>query len=132
VSRQTVQRMDICRCKVRALTGLGRNETGRGGLNWWAGCSRGSPPRAPRDPGPGGGAPADGRSGNVYKCTWLLNFCFRRETTTNTLGENIEKGLIDLDLRTSRRGTEKNIFFVLPPTLCLHGDWLEGGGYVSG
>jgi len=47
------------------------------------------------------------------------------------LGENVEKRLIDVDLRHSRRG-KKYIFSVLLPTLCLHGDRLEGGGYVSG
>ena len=50
----------------------------------------------------------------------------------HSLGENIEKCLIDVDLRPSRRGTEKYIFSVLLPTLCLHGDGLEGGWCVSG
>jgi hypothetical protein len=30
------------------------------------------------------------------------------------------------------RGTEKHIFSVLLPTLCLHGDRQDGGGDVSG
>ena len=47
------------------------------------------------------------------------------------LGENIEKSLIDFDLRPSRRGEKKYIFPVLLPTLCLHGDRLEGGWCVS-
>lgn len=57
---------------------------------------------------------------------------FLERDHNHTLGENIEKCLIDVDLSPSRRGTEKYIFSVLLPTLCLHGDWLEGGGYVSG
>jgi hypothetical protein len=49
-----------------------------------------------------------------------------------SLGENIETYLVDVGLRPSRGWTEKNIFSVLLPTLCLHGDRLEGGGSVSG
>jgi len=50
----------------------------------------------------------------------------------HSMGENIEKCLIDLDFWPSRGGGRKNIFSVLLPTLCLHGDRLEGGGSVSG
>jgi hypothetical protein len=46
------------------------------------------------------------------------------------LGENIEKCL-NVDLRPSRRETEKYIYSVLLHTLCLHGDRLERGSYVS-
>ena len=48
------------------------------------------------------------------------------------LGEIIEKCLIEVDLRVSRGGPEKYIFSVLLPTLCLHGDRLDGEGDVSG
>ena len=43
--------------------------------------------------------------------------------TTYSLGEKIEKCLIDVDLKPSRGGSEKNIFFVLLP----NGHWLKGG-----
>jgi hypothetical protein len=57
---------------------------------------------------------------------------FSEEDHHHGFGENIEKCRIDVDLRPSERGTEKYIFSVLLPTLCLHGDWLEGRGDVSG
>jgi hypothetical protein len=45
----------------------------------------------------------------------------------HSMGENIEKCLIDVDLRPNRGGVGENIFSVLLPALCLHGDRLEGG-----
>jgi hypothetical protein len=50
-----------------------------------------------------------------------LDFYSRRETTIHTLGENSEKCLIDLDLRPSRRGTEK----IFSQFCCLHCAYTE-------
>jgi len=52
---------------------------------------------------------------------------FSEEDHNHSFDENIKKCLIDLVLTPRRRGTEKNIFSVLLPTPCLHGDRLEGG-----
>lgn len=57
---------------------------------------------------------------------------FSERDISHTLGENIEKWLTEVDLRSGRRGKKKYIFSVVLPTLCLHGDGLEGEGYVSG
>ena len=52
----------------------------------------------------------------------LLDFYSRRETT-HSLGENIEKCLIEVDLRPGRGGTEKifSLFY------CLHCAYTETG-----
>jgi hypothetical protein len=75
--------------------------------------------------------PADIGTERALFGSLLLRFYSWRETT-HGLGENIEKCLIELDLRPSSRGPERNIFSVSLPTLCLNGDGLEGGGSVSG
>ena len=65
---------------------------------------------------------------------WLNAFfelLFSERDLSHTLGENIEKCLTAVDLRSGRRGKKKYIFSDLLPTLCLHRDRLEGGGYVS-
>jgi len=52
---------------------------------------------------------------------WLNTFelLFWEGEHNRGIGENIEKCLIDVDLRPGRRGI-KNIFSVVLPTLCLH------------
>ena len=61
-----------------------------------------------------------------------FDLLFSEGDHNHTLGENIEKCLIiDVGLRPGERSTEKNIFSVLLPTLCLHGDRPEGRGSVS-
>ena len=65
-----------------------------------------------------------------FQGTWFVSF-YSRSETTNSLGENFEKSLIDFDLRPSRRGGGKYIFSVRLPTLCLHGEGSEEGGLVS-
>jgi len=61
-----------------------------------------------------------------------FDLLFSEEDQNHSLGENAEEPLIEINLRPSRGGTEKNIFSVLLPILCLNGDWLEGRGSVSG
>jgi len=75
---------------------------------------------------------AEGRPRNFYQWTWRLTFCSRRKTRIIAWVRTLEKCLIEINLRPSSEGTEKNMFSVLLPTLCLHGDWLEGRGSVSG
>ena len=55
-----------------------------------------------------------------------FDLLFSNGDDNHSLSENFKKCLIDVDLRSSRRGTEKYIFSVFLPTLCLHGERLEG------
>ncbi len=65
---------------------------------------------------------------------WLnaIELLFSEGDYSHSLGENIEKCLIDVYLWPSRGGQKINIFSVLLPTLCLHCDLVEGGWCVSG
>ena len=61
-----------------------------------------------------------------------IELFFSKRDHNHSFGENLEKCLIEVDLMASRGGSEKYIFSVLLPTLCLQWDRLERGGCVSG